>query len=185
MVVTCAGIDLASREDKPSGVSVVKVTEGLDLDLVLVSKALRDNDIVKFVLGYGVKAVAIDAPLSLPMTGYYRQLDLELKRRGFNVLPPSWRYMRELTLRAIKLAEAFTSLGVAVLETHPSSCLKSSGCYSFEALTSTLRIRVPSRISKDEEDSIIAAIVCAFHVQGKSVVVHSKDGSIVLLPRVC
>lgn len=185
MVVFCSGIDLTTRESKPSGISVISVNAKEHLELVFVGKVKRDEEILELLSEYRVKAVAVDSPLSLPTSGFYRKLDLELIRMGFRVLPPAWKTMRELTLRAVRLATALRALGVEVLETHPFSCMKSSQCRSFDSLVKALGLTVPRKLDKDERDSVIAALACVFHQLGKSFLISANEGFMVLLPRIC
>ncbi|MEM4750930.1 MAG: DUF429 domain-containing protein [Desulfurococcaceae archaeon] len=185
MVTFCSGVDLAAKESKPSGVSVISVNEDGRMELVFVGRVRRDEEIIKLLVDYQVKAVALDSPLSLPTSGFYRELDLELKKRGFNVLPPAWEAMKKLTLRAVKLATLLRALRVEVLETHPSSCMKSSQCRSFDSLMKALGLTVPGTLGKDERDSVIAAVACVFYQLGKGFLISTSEGFIVLLPRIC
>lgn len=184
MVIFCSGVDLAARESKPSGISVISVNDE-HLELVFVGKVKKDEEILKLLVKYQVKAVAVDSPLSLPTSGFYRELDLKLKKMGFRVLPPAWKAMRELTLRAMKLANALRNLGIEVFETHPFSCMKSSQCRSFDSLMRVLGLTVPRMLDKDEKDSIVAALACAFHQLRKSFLISTGEDFIVLLPRIC
>lgn len=185
MVVFCSGIDLAAKENRPSGISIISVNTKEQLELVFVGKVKKDKEILKLLVEHQVKAVAVDSPLSLPTSGFYRELDLVLRKMGFRVLPLAWKTMRELTLRAMRLATSLRALGVEVFETHPSSCMKSSQCRSFDSLVKTLNLTMPRMLDKDEKDSVIAALACIFHRLGKSFLISASEGFIVLLPRIC
>ena len=185
MVIFCAGIDLSASESKPSGVSVLAIRENAEIELLFVGRLRGDEEIVDTLLRYGARLVAVDSPLSLPRGRYYRNVDLKLKRMGFNVLPPAWRAMTQLTLRTMRLAEELKRHGVLVLETHPSSCVKASGCRTFQELVTAISLKVPANLCRDEKDAVIAALACVFHVTGRSVVVEADDGTVVLLPRIC
>lgn len=186
MVIFCIGIDLAAKENRPSGVSIIKYTSISKLELVKVTRIYKDDDLVDTVTRYRQAIVALDSPLSLPKEGmYYRQVDLELKRMGYKVLPPAWHTMKHLTLRAMKLSQIFKAHEISVIETHPLSSLKSSKCETFDRLVKALEITVPTYLTKDERDSIIAAVTCVFYVNKEAVIIKSLNGSIVILPEIC
>lgn len=184
-MVICAGLDLAAKENRASGISVAVSRGPFAIEMIKFKTVYSDRDILSTIIEGGVSIVAIDSPLSLPPMKSYREIDLKLKRMGFNVLPPVWRSMRELTLRAIRLADTLRSTGIEVIETHPSSCLKSSGCNTFERLAEIFRIRVPTSVNKDERDSIIALIACTLYSFNRGLIVSADDGAVVLVPRLC
>ncbi|MEM4671496.1 MAG: hypothetical protein QXJ84_03900, partial [Desulfurococcaceae archaeon] len=62
MVTFCSGVDLAAKESKPSGVSVISVNEDGHMELVFVGRVRRDEEIIKLLVDYQVKAVALDSP---------------------------------------------------------------------------------------------------------------------------
>lgn len=186
MVNVCAGLDLSGSERRCSGVSIVRVREDYGIDLVFVGEACTDDEITRILMKHNVRVVAIDAPLNMPMAGkHFREVDLKLIKMGYKVLPPSWASMRKLAERAIRLMEELKNQGVLVIETHPASSLKSSGCGSFDVLAQRLGLNVPRGLSRDEIDAVISAIVCAFHMLGADVVVKSRDGEISILPGIC
>ncbi|MEM0001713.1 MAG: hypothetical protein QXV54_05975 [Desulfurococcaceae archaeon] len=186
MVSICAGLDLSGSEERYSGISIIHVMENTKIDVVFVGKMYTNEEITRTLMKHGVCIVAIDAPLTTPTTGkYFREVDLELIKMGYRVLPPSWASMKKLVERAIKLTKELRGLGISVIETHPTSSLKSSGCSSFEELLKKLNLEIPRKLSKDEVDAVISAIVCAFHVLNRDIVVKSKNGEVSLLPRIC
>ncbi|MEM4482097.1 MAG: DUF429 domain-containing protein [Desulfurococcaceae archaeon] len=184
-MVICAGIDLAASETRISGVTLAFSDDPLDIKIIKTAKLYKDREILETAIRYKASLVAVDSPLSLPLRGNYREVDLKLKRMGFNVLPPSWSAMRALTARASRLVEAIRGLGAEAVETHPSSCLKSSGCESLEELLGSLGISIPSRATKHERDSIIASIACVFYSFNRGLVVRASDGAVILLPKIC
>lgn len=184
MVIYCCGLDLAARERKPSGLTILKIDNSVEL--IEIRELYGDSNILAELSKYDRLIVAIDSPLSLPVNNMsYRQVDLELRKMGYRVLPPTWRYMKELTIRAMELTKVLNNRGIVVFETHPRSSLKSSHCNTFEELVNAVDLSVPRDLSIHEVDSVIAAITCVFHVRGRSIVISSVDGSIVLLPKIC
>jgi Uncharacterized conserved protein len=186
MVNICAGLDLSGSEQKSSGVSIVKVGKDLDIKVLYVGRLRTNSEIVELLWNHSVRAVAVDSPLTLPSRGkHFRRVDLKLIKMGYKVLPPSWVSMKKLSVRAINLVNELKSLGILVIETHPTSSLGSSGCDSFDELAGKLRLELPRELSKDEKDAVIAAVTCAFHLLNKDIVVKDEDGEISILPRIC
>ncbi|HIQ02838.1 MAG TPA: DUF429 domain-containing protein [Desulfurococcales archaeon] len=176
-----AGLDLAAKETRPSGLSIAE-----NCKIKFIGKVYYDRDILKHIVEFNVKVLAIDAPLSHAKT--YRKVDLEMKRRGFKVLPPGWRYMRILVERAIKLKSILERYGIVVIETHPKSALKNSGYKDYKQLIKSHLILdelVLESLSKDEIDSLICLLVAYYYVKGCVDKVEAEDGVIYLLPTLC
>lgn len=175
-----SGIDLAGSPKRPTGIAIVK--EGV---LVFVDKVFYDGEIIDILTNYNVCLTAIDAPLSLAKS--YRKVDIAMKKRGYKVLPPGWRGMKVLTLRAIRLKRVLESLGIHVIETHPSSAVRSSGLHDIVKLISFfVRVNDWSFMSKGKDviDAVIAACVAWSYVKCKTLIVKEVDGEIYLLPYV-
>jgi Uncharacterized conserved protein len=124
----------------------------------------------------------VDAPLSLAEG--FREVDREMLRHGFRVLPPGWRGMRVLVKRAVKLSQLLAGLGVTVIETHPRSALAASGCTA-EMLLKMHGVEPGRGLTKDELDAVISAIVARYYAEGARAEVRGPDGCIHLLPRLC
>ena len=178
-MVFVAGLDLAAKENRPSGLAIAK-----DNIVIMVSKVYSDEEILDTILKHDVKVVAVDAPLSHART--YRKVDLEMKRKGLNVLPPGWRTMKPLVDRAIALKDKLNENGVKVIETHPRSTLKTSGYKNGMSLISThltIEPYVLNKLSKDEIDALICLLVAYYYVKGDIEKIEADDGVIYLLPK--
>jgi predicted nuclease with RNAse H fold len=185
-MVVCAGLDLSASERKPSGVSIIEVGEDSRIVLLFAGSLYGDLEITNFILHHKASIVSIDAPLTRPKTsGHYRRVDLRAKSMGFKVLPLTWRGMNMLVNRAIKIADELRRAGLDVIETHPASSLKSSGCGSLSALSKALSIDIPGKLTRDEECGIVAGLVGVFYYWNKVFVIKDVDGEIYLLPRIC
>ncbi len=180
-MVVVAGLDPSGSSRRPSGLAIL-----YDEHVVFLSTLYSDRDIVDTVKRYKPVVVAIDSPLSHSIRGY-REVDLVMKRMGYRVLPPSWRSMRMLIDRSIKLMNAFLSIGIGVIETHPLSALRSSGCRDWIELTRKLlpNFKPSPRLPRDAVDALIAALVAKAYVEGTALSISARDGVIYLLPRVC
>ncbi len=177
-MVRVAGIDLAGSPRNPSGICILFDTK-IDFLGILYS----DEDIVSLIMSRKPRIVAIDAPLA--HSKGYREVDKEMIRHGYRVLPPGWRSMKILVSRALLIRERLEENGIKVIETHPRSALKSSGCSSIYELLAIYGIRLEEKVSRDEVDAIIAALVAYHYELGDVEVVEAKDGKIYLLPRIC
>ena len=186
-MVICAGIDLAASEHRPTGIAIVNAPALPKLVFLLIKEVYKDSEIIWLVKSHGVESVAIDSPLSLPSSGQgYRKVDLEMIKSGFRVLPPGWNSMKKLTLRAIGIRKALQDMNINVVETHPLSALKSSGCRSLEELLEATGARLQSStLSKHEKDAVIAAVVCVYCAFKLCKSICAEDGSIALLPTLC
>lgn len=187
-MVICAGVDLAARAHRPTGIAIVEAGSPRFIHLISVTTAYEDVEIVELLKKSSTVLAAVDSPLSLPASGRkYREVDLEMIRQGYRVLPPSWRYMRELTMRAMKLIDTLKLSGIEVVETHPLSALKSSRCLTPSRLFEKVFTKPIDTLgmSKHEVDAVIASIVCVYHHYGESHLVRALDGLIALLPPLC
>ncbi|NPA98365.1 MAG: DUF429 domain-containing protein [Crenarchaeota archaeon] len=178
-MVIVAGLDLRARSDKPTGIAFLE-----DNKLVFVSKTYTDEEIIMLINRYNPLVIAIDAPLSHAKG--FREVDKKMIRQGYRVLPPGWKSMKKLVSRALRIKNLLDSKGIHVIETHPRSSLKSSGC-SIEKLLARIgidkeRIR---RLSRDEIDAVIAALTAYHYARGEYISVKDVDGEIILLPRIC
>ncbi len=178
------GLDLSAKEGRCSGYSVIDVPA----KRVLKVKCLfTDNDIVSEVIEDSLDVIAVDAPLT-PEPGM-REVDRVMIKSGFKVFPPSFRWMRDLTLRAWKLKGTLEGKGVEVLETHPRSALVSSGTGSLLELLESLGVECCGDVDRelvsnhrDLRDSLICALVAYLHTIGRVKEVRARDGVIYLIP---
>jgi len=93
--------------------------------------------------------------------------------------------MRMLVDRALKLKSLFEEQGLLVVETHPRSALKSSGCRDYDELLNAHGIKVGYSLSRDEYDAIVAALVARYYSEDRALKIEASDGVIYLLPRIC
>lgn len=179
-----AGIDLAGSRRRPTGLAILKASRASGPSLLFSGTVYSDEELLSLIEEFDVKCASIDAPLS-PSARGYRKIDLALIRSGLRVLPPSFPGMRALVERALKIKGALEARRVIVIETHPRSSLKLSGCGDLTELLSRHGINVGKRVGKDEGDAIICALTAYYYLAGKAVIFREADGEIVLLPPIC
>lgn len=176
------GVDLAASTSRCSGVARLVATYGGG-EVVHATCLGSDEEIVNYARLSRPSVIAIDAPLTRG-SGAFRDVDRELIRLGFRVLPISMRWMNVLTERAIGLASKLAVYGFKVIETHPRSALLSSGLRDVALLLKSLNIRLGDEgvlRSKDLRDAVIAAIVAYCYVSNCSRVVRGDEGEVVIL----
>ncbi len=152
-----AGVDLAvsRRSVVVAQVSGSLVVYELSKDELL--RALFDMDVV-----------AIDAPLTYREP--YRDFELMMLRRGYRILPLSMKGMRKLYLMASELRNALSSVGIAVIETHPTSAFRAMG---------VPKPRVRGK-AKDYLDASLCLLTVKSFLEGNVIVFKGKDGALVL-----
>ncbi len=186
MSLSVCGIDLAVRRERCTGYALIVIHGNSDAELVRLNCLHGMKEVVEEVVKDRVSVAAVDAPIS--GGGRVRGVEREMWRRGFKVLPPSMPWMRELTKLGEVLANDLRRLSVEVIETHPSSALRSSGAGSVPELMSMLDVKFPKdylpriTLSRDLRDAAIAAAVAYCYVTGCVERVEA-DGDVIYLIR--
>jgi len=154
----------------------------LDYGIIYDDKSLLE------VLRVKPRLVVIDSPLAFPKQGWFRKVDIMMKRLGYRVLPPMWRGMQMLVERAIKIKNLLEEAGIHVLETHPRSAWLASSCESPIEAVKLVCKGVPENLKslkRDVVDALVALAVGVEYVRGNAVRVCAEDGCIHLLPKLC
>lgn len=176
-----SGLDLAAESRNCSGYAVV------DLEIMALTKVIclhSDEEIVSTVVSDGVRVVSVDSPLVREPV--FRAVDREAIRRGFRVLPPTLGYMRKLAQRGWGIRERLSAEGVEVIETHPSSALRSSGVSDPFVLAEMLGVDTGvyrrKRLNRDLRDALVSALVGLCYVRKDCLLtVSAEDGVIYLV----
>lgn len=173
------GLDLSGSPKNPTGYAIV-----INGSLVEYGIVHGDDEIEYIVRKLRPHIVVIDSPLY--MSKGFREVDKEMIKRGFKLLPPSWKGMRKLVFRALKIKSYCERRGIKVLETHPRSALKNTGLNNIrDALSKYVDLGDVSleKLSKDVLDAIVCAVVGWAYVNRDVEVVSAKDGKIFLLKK--
>lgn len=165
------GIDLAGKEENPTGICI------LCGDGVKLLTLHTDQELISFVRKVNPSLIAIDAPLSLPkgrcclekdcecaVGGHFRKAEREIRPYG-RVLPLTFRGMKMLTLRGIELGKALKKEHM-VIETHPRTNQKLLGFKDLEKDLNEI-YDLPEDQSEHELDAILAAIVGCIYLKEK------------------
>ena len=174
MIMISIGIDLAGLEKNKTGFCVLKNNAAETFILY------TDDEIVESVKKIKPDVVAVDAPLIYPPK--IRECDRLLKKYG--AMPPTMKSMGVLSKRGFFLAKRLK--GFNVIEVFPTGSAKILGIYSrdIEAMKNGLLnfglVFENSVSTKDEVDSIIAALTGLLHMRELTEDVGDKEGVVIL-----
>lgn len=174
------GIDLSGSEGKASGWCWLHGNH-------VVTKPLKtDDELIRETMACHPHVVSIDSPLSLPKGrtkvedddpgrnefGIMRYCERLLKKRGVNVYPALIPSMQKLTARGMRLATAFRSRGIPVIESYPGAAQdimniprKRAGMEFLEQGLAEFGVAgnyLLEPVTHDELDAITSAIVGVF-----------------------
>lgn len=181
------GVDLAGKPENPTGICL------LDKNKLDFLTAFRDDEILDCIFKNNPSLIVIDAPLSLPKGrcclsnkcscsetgGHFRAAELEMRSFG-RTLPLTFRGMRILTERGIKLAEKFES-NYEVLESHPRTIQKILGLKNPQDIDKYYEI--PSSVSEHELDAALLVLNGVFYIKGQFMEFGDPDEGIIVLPK--
>lgn len=164
-----AGVDLA----------VVRRSSIAFTDECIKFERVSRERLAEFLSSFDI--VVIDAPLSKPRNGAFRDFERVLLARGFKLLPPSFSSMAKLTELGCELKEELESLGVAVYETHPRSARTVMGLSELELVDTMSKYSFCSHPkSKDDFDALTCLAVGLLHLKGLTEVVEGSEGMLLL-----
>ena len=181
------GIDLAGMDKNKTGFCALTCSENKELDKVAKVKLMHtDAEILLAVEQENPDLICIDAPLSAPKEGDMRDCDHELVSYG--KLPPLLGGMKSLTNRAIELKRVLESY--AIIEIYAKATSKILGYYDEDyvkqqksLLSMGIRGDLEKRVlSKDEIDSVTAALTGYLYLSGKTK--EAGHDSIIIIPGV-
>jgi len=181
------GIDLSGTERRPTAVCVARVGVSLEFHSVLT-----DEELVDLVLRSAPEAVAIDAPLTSPRSGRgLRRCDLEVRRLGVPILPPTMGPMRLLTERGSRIASALREKGLRVIEVYPRGAQRMMGLIGrgrrpdkkvADLVASRLGLRVERSLTVDEVDAMTCALIAYLHDIGLTVELGNPEEGTIVMP---
>ena len=192
------GLDLAGSPKRPTGICLL---EGNRADVAVL---YTDEEILR-AIGDGARAVAIDAPLSLPRgrcclrddcvcagKAHFRVCDLELRKMKIKFFPITLGPMRQLTTRGMALKRQLEARGLRVFETYPGAAQDIWSIPRQKNLAGLKRGLKQFRLSgnwsrpgvtKDELDAVTCALVAREESRGKAMVIGDPEEGLMVLPR--
>ncbi len=135
------------------------------------------------------KFAGIDAPLSFPAEGYFRECERKLHKMGIRLLPP--KFIEKIALRGMEIAKELRSRNVQVYEVYPFATRvilgiapKANKKKEIKEIIRDLRRFIDVKDVNDHNiiDAIISALTVKLYIEGHGEIVEGKDGSI-LIPK--
>jgi predicted nuclease with RNAse H fold len=154
------GVDLAAKEDNPTGIAIIGREESAKL-------VYTDKEILDIVELEKPEVVAIDAPLHHHVKSW-RSAERALMKKGFHPLPLTIRSMKELTDRAIALKK---KISCKVIEVFPS------------ATRAILVPTMPKHLNKDEQDALLAARTAKMYLENKTESLGANRSGRIIIPK--
>ncbi|WP_456467922.1 DUF429 domain-containing protein [Archaeoglobus sp.] len=137
-----------------------------------------------------IKVAGIDAPLSFPERGAFRECERLLLKMGIRLFPSGAPFFQKIALRGMEIAEELRSMGIEVYEVYPYAArailniAPKAKKRTKEGLDEIIRdlsrfVEVESA-NHDEVDAIIAALTVMMFDRGEGVLLKGSDGEIVV-----
>ncbi len=188
MNVKIMGIDLAGKTENPTGICF------LDSGELNFSTLFEDNEILSYIHKTNPPLIVIDAPLSLPKGRcclsnecscsengrHFRAAEVEMRKYG-RTLPLTFRGMRMLTERGIRLAEELKKK-YTILESHPRTIQKILGFSNpYDDLKDYFEL--PENISEHELDALLLVVAGIFYMENAFMEFGDPEEGTIVLPR--
>ncbi|MBU0471943.1 MAG: DUF429 domain-containing protein [Nanoarchaeota archaeon] len=180
------GLDLAGTEGNTTGFCLMgeEITE--------VSELMTNEEIVSKVEEIKPDVVAIDAPLSFPTNGNWRQAEYDMNSRKIKFFPPKGLLaMEKLTVRGIALKDHFQKKGFLVIEVYPGAFydilnMPRKGNYlELKRLLKIYNLNLEKReYSQHELDAVASAFTARLFLEAKVEFLGSEDEGQIVVPKV-
>ncbi len=180
-MVRVVGIDLAGSEKNDTGFCVLVGENGEKRVKTTILKS--DDEIILQCRLVKPEIIAMDAPLSSAKNGFMRRADEELREYG--ALPHNLRGMAYLVERGIELGNRLKS-EFKVIEVFNTATAKILGFHDKDGVEMQKKLApmvkgLTDRImSKDELDSVSAALAAYLHLKGRTEEVGDDQGRIAI-----
>jgi hypothetical protein len=181
------GIDLAGREENPTGICI------LNNHKVTLKSLYTNAEIFKEIKNIKPHLIVIDAPLSLPkdrcclekdcecaVGGHFRQSERKIRSYG-SVLPLTFRGMKMLALRGITLASDLRGT-YNVLEAHPRTTQKILNLQNPEKELNKL-FKWETTPSQHELDATLAALTGLLYHENCHIALGDPVEGIIIIPK--
>ncbi len=183
------GVDLAAIQKNITGICILSREASLH-------GVRTDEELIREITAAGPEIIAIDAPLTLPrgrccfakecdcrnQGGNLRRADRELISSGYRVFPPGFSWMKDLTMRGVKVRKLLEKK-FRVIEVHPRTSLLALGWDEADVYRYLKQkgYRNLKPRNEHEYDAIVCAVTALLHLEGKTVVVgDAVEGQIVI-----
>jgi len=137
-----------------------------------------------------VRFAGIDAPLSFPLRGNFRECERLMMKMGIRLFPSGAQFFRKIALRGMEIAERLKENGIEVYEVYPYATrvmlniaprAKKRRREGLEEIRASLAKWIGAcELSHDEVDAVIAALTVKLYCEGKGLKLEGVDGSIIV-----
>ncbi len=142
------GLDLAGKQENDTGFCLIDNSNVKTLTLG------SDIEILELIKGADPDVIAVDAPLSFPKEGMYRECDDKLRKRGYDILSPNYPGMRVLVNRARSLVSKLERTdGFEIIET------------SSDVSEDILPVKRTGDMTDDEFEAFVCALTAVKYLQ--------------------
>ena len=173
-----AGLDLAGKEKNKTAIAFYETSTRA----FILKEAYKNEQIIKILEKFNPKVIAIDAPLTFPLSNKaFREAEKQLITKGFRPLPLNMPSMEILVKRAIKLkAHIFSNLKeVEIIECFASASLKVLYLNKLE-----LEKKLKRKLDKDDVDALACALTAYFYKKGNYEILGKKEEGTIILPKI-
>lgn len=135
-----------------------------------------------------IKYVGIDAPLSFPRSGFFRECEKILLEMGIKVIPP--RFIEKVARKGIEISEELKSFGIKVFEVYPYATrfilkiapkAKKTKLSELRKICEELKKYVDVPVFEHNAvDALIAALTVKLYLDGKGKILGGEDGEILI-----
>ncbi|WP_456370346.1 DUF429 domain-containing protein [Geoglobus sp.] len=159
---------------------------------IVDGRRARVVDSLDDVIAAGVAAVGIDAPLSLPQSGAFRECERKLLKMGIRLFPSGAMFFRRIAVRGMEIAELLRASGIEVYEVYPFASRVVLGIEpEADKRTKAGLQRIVASLGRyvdleggvrthDDVDAIISALTVMLYKSGRGRLVEGRDGRIVI-----
>jgi uncharacterized protein len=186
MKMRILGIDLAGKDENETGICI------LDGDKFILSTIHYDTEILKLADKLEPSLIVIDAPLSLPkgrcclekecicaVGGHFRQAERDIRRYG-RVLPLTFKGMKMLTLRGIKIS-LLLKQKFDVIESHPRTTQKLLG-YNDPLSCLSKFFRIPTNVTMHELDAGLLGLTGFLYLEKQCIELGDPEEGLIIVP---
>lgn len=179
------GIDLSGISKNPTGIALLQDNQ------VKAELTYLDSEILEIIEKNQPIIVAIDAPLSFPLSKYTRKADRDMPRNGYRVFPPNFPHMRELTKRAVRLNSLIHEMKYRTIEVHPTSSRKAlqmppKEWSTIQEILKTLGLKgdlEERALVTHEIDAITAALTAKLHLKKQTELIGDEQEGHIIVPK--
>ncbi len=179
------GVDLAGKSKNPT---VLALLQGRSVQASLI---YTDTELLDARERNKPELIARDSPLNLPKKGFFRNAHRETLKKRYRVFPPKFAFMKESTLRAVKLNRLIEEKKYRAREVHPKSFRKARQMPLKDGKASQETLKVlglkgdleTRRLVTHGIDAVTAALTAKLHLNHQTEAVGNEEEGYIIVPK--